>query len=333
MYVPLGFASSLRAPTSGVILVAVTVDGRAGTFLIDTGSAQSCIDARFASHLQAGSEANEQVREPYRDATANSVRIETFRVGSIHLHNLEMLSIDLANFLEAGRSIDGILGTDILRRFIVRLDFSSNSARFTTKNHFVAGARVVGLEPFNDLYRTPVEIEGTPTALLLDTGTNSTNISSAAWSRITTDWQPKLTLDGVRSTGSGDSQFVLIPRVSIGGSFSRDIPLRVQPETAEGLFAEASFDGLLGGDVLQQFIVTLDLAHNRMYLKHNPNSHIDHYLFSTIGIQFAKDAGAGFKIMAVWSPSPAATAGIKIGDLILGVNQLDAQKLSLDDLS
>ena len=260
-------------------------------------------------------------------------KTESFRVGSIHLHPVEMLSIDLANFLAAGRAIDGILGTDVLRRFIVRLDFTSNSARFTNQNKLVAGTRVVILEPLNDLYIAPVEIEGTSTALLLDTGTNSTRISSAACSRSTTDWQPKSTLDGVRSTCSRCAQFVLIPRVSIGGSFSRDIPLRVQPETAEGLFAEASFDGLPGGDVLQQFIGMLDLAHNRMYLMRKPNSHIDRYLFSTIGIKFAKDAVSGFNITAVWSPSPAATAGVKIGDLILEVNHLDVQELSMDDLS
>jgi C-terminal processing protease CtpA/Prc len=53
----------------------------------------------------------------------------------------------------------------------------------------------------------------------------------------------------------------------------------------------------------------------------------------TIGIQFAKDADGNFRIMAVWSPSPAATAELKIGDLILAVNQLDAREMSLDDLS
>jgi C-terminal processing protease CtpA/Prc len=53
----------------------------------------------------------------------------------------------------------------------------------------------------------------------------------------------------------------------------------------------------------------------------------------TIGIQFAKDADGNFRIMAVWSPSPAATAELKIGDLILAVNHLDAREMGLDDLS
>lgn len=70
-----------------------------------------------------------------------------------------------------------------------------------------------------------------------------------------------------------------------------------------------------------------------MYLTNNPKSHADQYRFSTIGIQFAKDVEGDFTIMAVWTPSPAAKAGLKIGDRILAVNQLDSHQMSLDDLS
>ena len=84
----------------------------------------------------------------------------------------------------------------------------------------------------------------------------------------------------------------------------------------EGVWQPLRFDGLLGTDVLRPFIVTLDLANARMYLMSDPNSHADRYLFSTIGIQFAQDAEGRFTIMAVWNPSPAARAGLKIGDKI-----------------
>jgi predicted aspartyl protease len=330
-----GFAEPFRSAAAGVVLVAATVDGQAGIFLLDTGTERSCLDTGFAARLPLKSTVVEGVREPYRDASAEDIRIRDFGLGSFHLQNVAMLSTDLSTpFSRTGLSIDGILGTDVLRRFIVRVDFSSGSAQFGMKGTFPVGAKVVKLEPVDDLYFVPLSIQGTSTKLLLDTGTNSTSISSTAWSRITTHWQPLSKLDGVRSTGSSENaHFVLAPRISIGGSSSRDVPLRIQPRTEQGLFADPDFDGLLGSDVLQQFIVTLDLANNKMYLTHNPNNHINRYLFSTIGIQFAKDADEGFTIMAVWNPSPAATAGLKIGDRILAVNQLDTRRLSLDDLS
>jgi len=37
--------------------------------------------------------------------------------------------------------------------------------------------------------------------------------------------------------------------------------------------------------------------------------------------------------MAVWNPSPATSAGLKIGDRILAVNQQDTHQMSLENLS
>jgi hypothetical protein len=40
-----GFAKPLGSAPAGVNLVAATVDGQAGTFLLDTGTERSCLDA------------------------------------------------------------------------------------------------------------------------------------------------------------------------------------------------------------------------------------------------------------------------------------------------
>ena len=330
-----GFAESLGSAPSDVILVAATVDGQAGTFLLDTGTERSCLDAGFAARLAIASTSRETVREPYAKGMADGIRISKLGIGSFHLQNVQMLSTDLSPiFLKAGISIDGILGSDVLRHFVVRIDFASGSAQFGMSDMIPEGATVVKLQPVNDHYFVPVGVQGVPTTLLLDTGTNASSISSQAWLHITTHWKPTSVLDGVRSTGgSENTKFVLVPVVDIGRNASRNVPFRIQPQTTEGLFAETSFDGLLGTDILQHFVVTLDLANNKMYLVRNPNIHVNPYLFSTIGIQFAKDADGDFVIMAVWSPSPAAKAGLKVGDLILAVNQLDAEQLSLDDFS
>jgi C-terminal processing protease CtpA/Prc len=37
--------------------------------------------------------------------------------------------------------------------------------------------------------------------------------------------------------------------------------------------------------------------------------------------------------MAAWHPTPAERAGVKIGDRILAVNQLNTHQMSLDELS
>ena len=329
-----GFAQTLRPAPAAVVLVAATVEGHAGTFLLDTGTERSCLDAGYAARLSLESISMEDIREPYGDKRADSISIKEFEIGSFHLQNVPMLATDLsAAFLKAGLAIDGVLGSDLLRQFIVTVNFSSGSAQFSKLAPPAVGAEIVKLQHVNGAYLVPVTLQGVPTRLLLDTGANWTCVSSQVWSRITTHWQPQIVLDGIRSTGAGNARFALVPRIDIAGSISRNVPLRIQAGTAGGLFADAEFEGLLGTDILHHFVLTLDLAHDTLYLVRDPSRHDDRYLYSTIGIQFAKASSGDFTVVAVWNPSPAAAAGLKIGDLIHAVNQADARRMSLDDLS
>jgi predicted aspartyl protease len=291
---------------TGVVLVAATVEGQPARMLLDTGAERSCLDTRFAAQLGLRSASVEHMRQPYATMTAGSIRIKDIKIDSFHLQGMELLSSDLSSAsLAAGVTINGILGSDVLRHFAVRIDFSSGSAQFGTNTKMPARGVVVTLQSANNVYFVPLHLQGTPVSLLLDTGTNGSIVSSHAWSDITMHWQPRTMLDGVKSSGGSEgAKFVLIPKVNIGSTTSRNVPLRVQPQASDGLSADPNFDGLLGTDVLRQFIVTLDLANSKMFLIRNPNSHADRYLFSTIGIQFAKDIDGDFTIMAVWNPSP-----------------------------
>jgi C-terminal processing protease CtpA/Prc len=68
--------------------------------------------------------------------------------------------------------------------------------------------------------------------------------------------------------------------------------------------------------------VQLDLAAGMIYVQPDPlfKPYPDLRRFSTIGIQFVKDLSGGISVVAVWSGSPAADAGWKIGDLVSSVN-------------
>jgi predicted aspartyl protease len=334
----LGFAKELGSSISsvaGIILVSATVEGESATLLLDTGAERSCLDATFAARLRPLRTTVDSIRLPYTTVTADGIRISDLGIESFHLRDIAMVSSDLAPIsFGIGVPIDGILGSDVLRHFTVKIDFSSGSAQFGTDATILPGGTAVNLQSIHGLYFVPLTVQGTPMRLLLDTGTNASIVSSHAWSEITMHWQPQAMLAGVRSTGGSEStKFALIPTIDIGDATSRNIPFRVQPETRYGLFADAGFDGLLGSDVLRRYVVTLDLANDRMYLSSDPNNHPDQYQFSTIGIQFVRDEGGSFTIMAVWHPSPAEKAGLKAGDRILAVNRLGTHEMSLDDLS
>jgi hypothetical protein len=73
----------------------------------------------------------------------------------------------------------------------------------------------------------------------------------------------------------------------------RDFPLPVIMPSPSGSFADATFAGILGGDILERFEVTLDLQRALMYLKPDAGFRLEPYEFVTVGIQFFKvDDGA-----------------------------------------
>jgi predicted aspartyl protease len=333
-----GFAKpihSANASPPGVVFVVATVEGQPAMLLLDTGSERSSLDSGFAVRLGVHPASVENIVQPYGTRPVESIRIGDLELQSFHVKNMELLSIDLTSMsLALGVPVDGIVGSDVLRLFTVRIDFSSASAQFTANVPVPAGEGFVSLHSVGNLYYVPLSIQGASINLLLDTGTNASSVSSHVWDNVVTNWQPKLTVDGIRSSGGpGSTKFVFVPTIGIGDATLTDVALRVQPQITDGMFADVGFNGLLGADVLSQFVVTLDLARDRMYLKRNPNYHPDLDRFSAIGIQFARNPEGSFTIMAVWSPSPAADANLKIGDRILMVNQQDTLQMSLEDLS
>jgi hypothetical protein len=71
-------------------------------------------------------------------------------------------------------------------------------------------------------------------------------------------------------------------------------PFRVIMPSPSGSFADAAFAGILGGDILERFEVTLDLQHAFMYLKPDAGFRRTHMKFVTVGIQFSKRTMALF---------------------------------------
>lgn len=103
--------------------------------------------------------------------------------------------------------------------------------------------------------------------------------------------------------------------------------------TSVGFFANPGVDGLLGSDFLSQFVVTLNFTNGSLYLSPDHNFKADPDRFSTIGIQFAKDATGFFTVMAVWSPTPASEASFKVGDQVLSVNGSSTIGMTQEDVS
>jgi len=299
--------------------------------LIDTGAGQSFLDEELVNRLGLTRTGAITIERLYSVERAEIVQLSNLAIGPLHLGPLDMMTSDLRPASSAlGTHIDGILGTNLLCKFAIFLDYSSGTARLATGTELPSAGTPVKLTRRNEYYFVPVLLQDKEMNLLLDTGSNSSSLSWSAWLSLTPTWRPKSFIQGVASSGgSSGAAIVCLPRVAIGNERVRNLPIRLQPPTQTGLFADRRFDGLLGGDVLRQFIVTLDLANQRIYLKKDPRYKRDRYQFSTIGIQFLKDPLGSFTVVAVWVGSPADKAGIRIGDRILSVNEIPTKQMDL----
>jgi hypothetical protein len=307
--------------------ISVGVNGKAGRFLIDTGSDHSVIDSSFAHQLGLTPTGNASVRKNYSVEELSTVVAERFQLGNTVLSAAKLLESDLAAISQAqSESLAGIVGADVLTTTYIKLLYSSGVAQVVT-NIDNAGMPVK-LKRTEVGFFVPVEIGPSAFDLLLDSGTNSTAISYSAWQELPFSRLPNALIEGIRSADSvHNSALGCAPTVRLGDAILRDQPLRVTQSTRFGNFSSSAFTGILGGDVLGHFEVTLDLGHSMLYLKPDPTYRSDPYALVTIGIQFFKTKTGAFSVAAVWKQSPAEEAGIIVGDRVISVNGLKSVDL------
>lgn len=320
---------------NNTVLVPVRINHRDLAFILDTGSELSAIDAAVAQELGLTGTGTLPVLKNYREQGSEVIEVPSLGIGRRIFSHKRVGTLDLTHVSAAvGVHIDGIVGSDILQTALWHLNYSRQELTIGSSEHIERLGRAIELRRDGDEYYVPLKIISVPVELLLDSGTNSTNLSSETWHSVSQVWQPPAIIDGVVRAGLPvpPAFLVCLPSISFGDETLTNQVMRVQRSVTAGAFAEPGFGGILGSDFLRQFEVTLDLAYSRLFLKRDPGFKPDPYRYTTIGIQFAKDPNGEDVVMSVWKGSPAEEAGMKAGDRIKAVNGQPVQDLSLEQL-
>jgi predicted aspartyl protease len=97
-----------------LVIAPVTINGRSLRFIVDTGAGVSVIGRRAAKRLRLPAAGRTvRVGGVFGLGTGQPVRLRTWRLGSVALPPLKILSADLG---ARGRLV-GLLGSDVLSRF------------------------------------------------------------------------------------------------------------------------------------------------------------------------------------------------------------------------
>jgi len=322
----------------GIVFVQGMVDEHAAFLLFDTGGRET-LNSRWlqSAHLQAKSGYQASGAGPAM-VQASMLSHASWRIGAAQVE-ANAVVIDLRS-LEAvfGRTIDGIIGTNFLGRYVVELDPKTQQFRVYDPGTFqpLAGAVPVPLEFDRNGYagiQATLQFGGKATSgkFTIDSGLNGAVDVYRPFAQKKGLPVHPAELDEL-SNGIGGQRHNRLERATelrMGGFVLRG-PVVAFNDTDDGPSAH-EYAGLVGMETLQRFVVAFDFPHKRMYLSPLPTI-VDPFGYERSGLRL-QAAGPGFdrvEIVRVVSGSAAERAGVRPGDRLLQVDGRDAGKLGLE---
>ncbi len=244
-----------------------------------------------------------------------------------------------------GRDVEGIIGTPFIRNFVVEIDYARRVLTFyDPKVYNLSGERdAIELENRNGYPFMKVALSVTGRDLvndyfMVDTGSIRAlqiNKPFADAHRIPEALPKANTAEGVGGAGiAGSTRFVDARINSLRlGRYAIRRPVVSVSQDAEG-FGASGDAGVIGGEILRRFTVTLDYRSKRILLK--PNAQFtEPYEVDMSGLELWTEAD-DFKVIRIARVRPhfpADEAGLREGDTLVTVNGRPAAEFDPDKLA
>ena len=244
----------------------------------------------------------------------------------------------------AGRRLDGLIGRELLTRFVVEIDYTSNKINlYDPEKYTYSGAgEIISLGMKGDylFVAGKIDMPDRPAVegrFLVDTGGGFvTLVLNAPFARSRNLPAPTRPMVLDRSLlGLGGDIRLLVTRatcVALGKLLIRE-PIVYVSQDSGGALASSEFDGLIGGELLRKFNLIFDYPRGRLILEPNANyaARVE-YDMSGIRLRTEGSDFRTFRVYQILENSPAARAGLREGDVITAIDAAPAKKFSLDQI-
>ena len=308
-------------------------------FILDTGADTSVIDEQRAKGLGLTPQGKIVASGAAGSAEATFTKGVSVSLPGVEVLDQTIYVLPLGSLSALGRKIDGVLGNDVLKEFVLEIDYSARTINlYEPRGYRYSGTgKIIPLTIDEGLLfvrasvtpqgRAPIEAKfeidsGSTGAILLNTPfVESHKLLATVPKTVQTN-----------SGGVGGTAKMLIGRVNKVrlGRFVIDHPITHFSQAREGDYASSKYDGLIGDRILSRFRVIVDYSRRRMMLE--PTRHFaEPYEIDMSGMELVTD-GNDLLIDDVDEHGSAAEAGVQEGDILVSINGRTAAEFTLDQI-
>ena len=321
----------------GIVVIRAQLAGYPDTlnFIMDTGSADVSLDSTTCLRMNIKPVQTDKLisgvggvrRMSY--VNNQSLLLGQIRVDSLHFHvgDYQLLSS------EYGDRIDGIIGNDFYKRYIVKIDYDINEMYVYSKGDFNYPKGGFTLKPTFSILPTELaaieDIRAVKARFYFDTGAGLCVLLNSDFIGDSSILNPEKKPFPVQAHGMGGKVIMHVTTIKefkLGPYRFRNLPAHIFDDVYH-ITSYPYLAGLIGNDILRRFNIILNYDKGIFYII--PNSHFrDPFDYSYTGLDLYWVQGE-IRVGDVMTDSPAEKAGFRADDVVISINENTSQDLRL----
>ncbi len=330
----------------GHMLIEASINGGAKqTYLFDTGG-RLVLTPEAAGDLKSlpGRQAMMAGIGP-NTTKISIVTIDRVTVGSLTLDRQSAAIADLPNWIVDRGSkprLAGLIGPELIARRIVTIDYRKRMMTLHPSGQVRPGSNAIvsrlGFSVSPDGLGHPsvrASVGDAEGEMLIDTGATGGLFLNERFITAHNPFRPGGKT--IRFFSPGGVGGLLQMQAGVGTTFRLgttvfDAPLIHGPVSQNRSLRDLNVSGILGGEILSRFVVTLDFPSNRAWFEPIAGAKLNS-VWQSVGLMLNKPDPSYFEVIDVLAGTPADRVGIRRGDKIVSYGGQPARNLGLRDLS
>lgn len=324
---------------NGHIFLKVMLDGQGPfSFICDTGG-QNIVTPEVAKSLGLDVQGALQGRGVgEKSADVGLAKLTSLGVGGATLANQLFAVFDLGEIRRvSGVPLDGLVGYEVFKRFVVRIDYQESRLTLTVPSaHQPGGAGVTVPFTFDETHpQVDGSIDGVPGRFTIDTGSRgSLDLLRPFAEKHGFAGKIGKTVEALSGWGVGGPVRSLVGRaheLKLGDAVV-EAPITMITLNEKGGLTDPYIAGNVGSGVLARFNLTFDYGNKTIVFERN-GRYAAGDTYDRAGVWLnASDDRASFEVIDVTAGGPAAKAGLAVGDTIVSIDDTPVAKLRLPDV-